>query len=317
MNHPSIDEDFVFVLPQMRAAKGPISDTRRRSLIWQAIGGNVGGKGRGAAQVVVKITSFSSSTQKLAAHLDYISRNGENEVYDRDGNRLSHMNEASGGGHPREAIQLYGSEIATASQMSYEKKGGPRKRVSMNLMLSMPAGTDKTAFELAVGEFLTREYEVFDYLYTFHDDRDHYHAHVVVGLRGEDGRWLNPRKNDLLQWRQSFADSLQRRGIAAKATPSYSQGKAKESYRRDHTELGKRGTRKVKRPAPTYAAAKENEKAAIEQRAQAWKRIGTHYGEIGETELAKDIDAFVAGHFPAGKVRAETARDSGRGGRGR
>ena len=111
--------------------------------------------------------------------------------------------------------------------------------------------------------------------------------------------------------------SLQRRGIAAKATPSYSQGKAKESYRRDHAELGKRGTRKVKRPAPTYAAAKENEKAAIEQRAQAWKRIGTHYGEIGETELAKDIDAFVAGHFPAGKVRAETARDSGRGGRGR
>ena len=157
--------------------------TRRRSLIWQAIGGNAGGKGRGAAQVVVKITSFSSSAQKLAAHLDYISRNGDNEVFDRYGNRFSHMNEASGGGASARGDTALWQEIATASQMSYEKKGGPRKRVSMNLMLSMPAGTDKTAFELAVGEFLTREYEVFDYLYTFHDDRDHYHAHVVVGLR--------------------------------------------------------------------------------------------------------------------------------------
>jgi hypothetical protein len=39
-------------------------------------------------------------------------------------------------------MRLYGSEIATASETPYAKKGGPRSRVSMNLMLSMPAGTD-------------------------------------------------------------------------------------------------------------------------------------------------------------------------------
>ena len=211
------------------------------------------------------------------------------------------MNEASGGAHPREAIQLYGREIATASQASYEKKGQSRKRVSMNLMLSMPAGTDKTAFELAVGEFLSREYEVFDYLYTFHDDRNHYYAYVVVGLCGEDGRWLNPRKNDLLQWRQSFADSLQRRGIAAKATPSYSQGKPKTGYRRDLAELSKRGTRRVPRPAPTYDRAKED--AAIEERRHAWDRIRAHYDEVGDGELAEAIDAFVAEHFAGRKAR--------------
>ena len=44
---------------------------------------------------MLKITSFSSSAQKLAAHLDYISRNGDNEVFDRDGNRFSHLSEAS------------------------------------------------------------------------------------------------------------------------------------------------------------------------------------------------------------------------------
>ena len=31
-------------------------------------------------QVMVKITSFAGSKEGLAAHLDYISRNGKNEV---------------------------------------------------------------------------------------------------------------------------------------------------------------------------------------------------------------------------------------------
>ncbi|MGB5830466.1 MAG: relaxase/mobilization nuclease domain-containing protein [Thiohalocapsa sp.] len=318
MSARSIDDDFVFILPQMRAAKGPISVERRRSLILQAIHGNPhgthGGKGREAPQVMLKITSFSSSAQKLAAHLDYISRNGDNEVFDRYGNRFSHLSAASENADAREAIQLYGRELATASETPYKKKGGARSRVSMNMMLSMPAGTDKTAFELAVGDFLNREYGAFDYVYTFHDDRDHYHAHVVVGLLGSDGRWLNPRKHDIAQWRQSFAESLQGHGIAARATPSYSRGKPKAGYRRDLAETEKRGTRRVPRPAPTYDA--EKEKDAIEKRAQAWTRIATHYRESGEVAAAEQISGFVADSF-SGREAPDRATPSGRGGRGR
>ena len=315
MSARSIDDDFVFILPQMRAAKGPISAAQRRSLILQAIHGTHDGKGKGAPQVMLKITSFSSSAKRLAGHLDYISRNGDNEVFDRYGNRFSHMSAASENADPREALQLYGSEIATASETPTKKKGGPRSRVSMNMMLSMPAGTDKTAFELAVGDFLNREYENFDYLYTFHDDRDHYHAHVVVGLLGSDGRWLNPRKNDIAQWRQSFASRLQGRGIAARATPSYSRGKPKAGYRRDLSEAEKRGTRRVPRPAPTYDAEKEKE--AIEKRRKAWTRIAAHYGGEGDTEVSEGIASYVADNYSSQKAGKDTARPSGRGGRGR
>ena len=319
MKTRSLDEDFLFILPQMRAAKGPISVERRRSLIWQVIHGGPGGKGsakgRAAPQVMLKITSFSSSAEKLAMHLDYISRNGDNEVFDRDGNRFSQLAEAAGGAHPREAIQLYGRELAEASQIKDKKTGRPRSRISMNLMLSMPAGTDKKAFELAVGDFLNKEYADFDYVYAFHDDRDHYHAHVVVGLRGQDGQWLNPRKNDLMQWRQSFASRLQGRGVAARATPSYSQGRCKSGYRRDLAELGKRGTRRVARPAPTYDRAKED--AAIEARRQAWTRIGAHYGEAGDAELANGISTYVAEQFAGSKMRERAPAPRGRGGRGR
>jgi hypothetical protein len=36
-------------------------------------------------QVMVKITSFAGSKEGLAAHLDYIARNGKNEVFDPQG----------------------------------------------------------------------------------------------------------------------------------------------------------------------------------------------------------------------------------------
>ena len=139
MASPSLDEDFVFILPQMRAAKGPISSDQRRSLVFQAIQGGVHGsrKGNGAPQVMLKITSFFSSAQKLAAHLDYISRNGENAVFDRYGNCLSGFDEAGASANSREAVQLYGQEMAVESEAvkqtlpameSLAKAGSPRRR---------------------------------------------------------------------------------------------------------------------------------------------------------------------------------------------
>ena len=134
-------------------------------------------------------------------------------------------------------------------------------------------------------------------------------------MRGADGYWLRPQRSDLLVWRQRFASSLQQRGIAAQATPSYTRGKRKSGYRRDHRELETRGTRRVPRPAPTYDSAKED--AAIAERRQAWSRIAAHYGEIGDAELAEGIVTYVAQHFDGQQRPARTSAPRGRGGRGR
>lgn len=310
-NARSLDEEFEFILPQMRAAKGPISAERRRLLVVQAIAGG----GKGASQVMLKITSFCSSAEHLAAHTDYVSRNGDIEVFDRDGDRLSQFADSENGISRRESIQLYARELLAEQKSQNKKMGRPRTRVSMNLMLSMPPGTDRKGFELAVSEFLSQAYDNFDYFYAFHDDRDHYHAHVVVGLKGKDGRWLNPRKNDITQWRQGFAASLQRRGIAAKATPSYTRGKRKSGYRRDHRELETRGTRRAPRPAPTYDPAKED--AAIEERRQAWTRIEGHYRGAGDALFADSIAEYVAANFTSTRAKERAAPSPSRSGRGR
>ncbi len=57
MASPSLDDDFVLILPQMRRAKGPMSADQRRLLVFQAIQGGVHGsrtgKGSGAPQVTL------------------------------------------------------------------------------------------------------------------------------------------------------------------------------------------------------------------------------------------------------------------------
>jgi hypothetical protein len=286
-------DDYWFVLgPSGRirggGAERPTGSAMRRTLL-DAV--------RRKPQVMVKITSFAKTKEGLTAHLDYISRRGQNDVFDPTGECFSAIGEQVNL-PAREALQHYGRELATgpiAEGAGGTKKGRPRSRVSMNLMLSMPAGTETGAFELAVRDFLGEQFQAHDHLFTFHDDRGHYHAHVVVGLQGHDGRWLNPRKGDLLDWRKHFAASLERHGIAAEATPAYSRGKGRDGYRRDLEELRRRGTRERPSPSPSYEA--ETEERAIRRRAEAWTRIADHYAAAGDQEAADAIRDYVADHY--------------------
>ena len=286
-------DDYWFVLgPSGRIRSGraerPTGSAMRRTLL-DAV--------RRKPQVMVKITSFAKTKEGLAAHLDYISRRGQNDVFDPTGERFSAIGEQVNL-PAREALQHYGRELATgpiAEGAGGTQKGRPRSRVSMNLMLSMPAGTETGAFELAVRDFLGEQFQAHDHLFTFHDDRNHYHAHVVVGLQGHDGRWLNPRKGDLLAWRKYFAASLERHGIAAEATPAYSRGKGRDGYRRDLEELRRRGTRERPDPSPSYDH--EIEARAIERRAHAWSRIAAHYAADGDREAFEAIRDYVTDRY--------------------
>ena len=291
----SLFDDYWFVLARTGRARGaPAPAARfdapavRRSLL-NAV--------RRKPQVMVKITSFARSRQGLAAHLDYISRNGQNEVFDPSGDAFSAIGTEMGLS-ARDALQHYGRELATGpigDASDKKKKGRPRSRVSMNLMLSMPAGTETGAFELAVRDFLAEQFQAHDRVFTFHDDRGHYHAHVVIGHQGQDGRWLNPRKQDLLAWRENFAASLERHGVPAEATPAYSRGKGKDGYRRDLEELSRRGTRERPDPSPSFDA--ETEERAIRRRAEAWSRIADHYAAAGDREAADAIRDYIADHY--------------------
>ncbi|MDN8001414.1 hypothetical protein QZN00_30240 [Burkholderia multivorans] len=63
-----------------------------------------------------------------------------------------------------------------------------------------------------------------DYVFAAHDDEAHPHVHLIVLAHGRDSRRLNPRKADLQQWRERFAQELRDRGVEANATPRRTRG---------------------------------------------------------------------------------------------
>ena len=301
----TFEEDFNFVFAKTGKARAP-----RSSRPATRAGGGSGGKRtltpdaqrrallsvtKRKPQVMVKITSFGKNKNNVADHLDYISRKGEIEVFDNRGDELSSLAERSDR-EPRDALDDFAQRLSDPpGEDDQAVKRRPRDRVTMNLMLSMPPGTDTGAFELAVRDFLQDTFPQNDHVFAFHDDRNHYHAHIAVSLQGADGSWLNPRKRDLQEWRESFAEALEHRGIAADATPAYSRGRAKGGYRRDLDETRKRNTNRKPKVSPTFDA--EAEGAAIQRRAAAWSRIGDHYANAGDREAAQAIKEYVADRF--------------------
>lgn len=298
----SFDDDFNFVFAKTGKARAPrtgrgstAAGGGKWALSPQAQRRVLLGVTKRKPQVMVKITSFGKSQKAVADHLEYISRKGEKEVFDNQGDELHSIAERSGR-EPRECLDDLAERLSESPGADGQAvKRRPRERVTMNLMLSMPEGTDTGAFELAVRDFLQDTFTQNDHVFAFHDDQKHYHAHIAVSLQGADGSWLNPRKRDLQEWRESFAAALERKGIEAEATPAYSRGRGKGSYRRDLHEAGKRGTRRRPDPSPSYDA--DMEAGAIQKRAAAWSRIGDHYARAGDKEAAQAIREYVADRF--------------------
>lgn len=162
-------------------------------------------------QVVFKISSFSRSRTALGKTVNYNARKGAITLFDNMDSPLK-----TDGNTP-----LYHD---FANEVQWLNVGQHKtKRLTMNFVLSLSEGTPKPQFEAATRDFLASHFGKQPYIYTFHDDTDHYHAHVVAGLRNYDGERIITDKSQLLAWRQGFADALRQQGLEAEATTRFIQ----------------------------------------------------------------------------------------------
>ena len=168
-----------------------------------------------APEVMVKITNRASSVQGMGAvrrHLRYISRSGQVELEDQDGQIIVG---ADALGDLADAWQLGGWGIPEKSA----------RREVFNILLSMPPGTERRAVRDAARDFASLEFgDGRAYVFAAHDDEAHPHVHLSVQVRGPDGRRLNPRKRDLQRWREQFAEQLRAHGVEANATSRLTRG---------------------------------------------------------------------------------------------
>lgn len=196
------------------ALDSPVKPKRNRVRDIDAAKAKIRRTVRKAPEVLVKVSGGVKGAQHLKSHMDYITRNGRIEAENERG----------------ELIQTR-EQLREEHRHWIEQLGKPRKneRDTLNLVLSMPAGTDPEAVRRAARDFAKEQFSNHQYLMALHckeNDKDtkNPHVHLTVKTRGLDGERLHPRKADLQEWRESFAEKMRQQGYEAEATPRRSRG---------------------------------------------------------------------------------------------
>ncbi|HBP32129.1 MAG TPA: traS protein [Advenella kashmirensis] len=181
-------------------------------------------------EVMVKIPPRKGKTSGLRAvrnHLDYISRNGKLDLEDQDGFVYSGKK------------QIHDGISSAWKALGVPEKS--RKREAINLVLSMPPGTNAEAVKAAAREFAHDQFGEHQYAFVQHLDEKHPHVHLCVMMKNEFGRRMDPRKSDLFEWRLRFAEKLREQGVECAATRRVHRGKTQKSEYSSLRHMRQRG----------------------------------------------------------------------------
>ena len=159
-------------------------------------------------QAVLKVISWAHDAKSVGDTLSYISREGDLELEDPQGNKLNAE-------EVKERLAEWSQDFDTWKK---------RSRESMHMMFSSPQGSDSKAVMEATRDFTRSTFANYDYLMAPHDDTDNPHVHVVVKTRGYDLTKLHPGPNDLREWRDHYARCLRDHGVQVEASPRLMRG---------------------------------------------------------------------------------------------
>ena len=187
-------------------------------------------------EVMIKIPKRRSGNSKgmqgIRNHLDYISRNGKTEVETNFGEKLKNKTDL------KKHLDTWRDTFGIADKTKH--------REALNIVLSMPAGTPPQAVKNAAREFAAEQFAGHEYAFALHTDTDnpnepaHPHVHLCVLMRDQWGERINPRKNDLFQWRIRFAEKLRDEGIQCAATRRHHRGKTTKAHNGTVLSIDKR-----------------------------------------------------------------------------
>ncbi|MGH7223106.1 MAG: relaxase/mobilization nuclease domain-containing protein, partial [Gemmataceae bacterium] len=261
--------------------------------------GKIGRVIRRRPEVMVKVTGSARGLRSLKEHLAYITRNGKIDGERESGERIE------------------GSQEVRDLAEEWWAEGTDRRakaRDTINLILSMPPGTDPQAVAEAARAFA---HKIFggqhDYLLAHHNhDSDpkrpeNPHAHLTVKTRGHQGQWLNPRKADLQAWREAFAAELRARDVFAEATPRRARGVVRKGKRQAIRHMDARRASRITEwklmqaiktaaahkdepgPAPWVKATQERQRKVR----RAWYILAAAFEQAGQPAVAQVIKQFV------------------------
>lgn len=229
---PTGSHDIDFLVSGRRACTGRLLPAQRRAQLHRIFV-------QRAPEVMVKVSGGGKMAAHVKAHMDYITRNGQLEAVNDQGERVSGKDDVK---------DLFDSWDLDAGD------GQGKKRQAFNIVLSMPTGTDSNGLFKAVQNFAREEFfGQHQYLMVLHTPETdphknappHPHVHLVVKAEGFDSKRLYIRKSTLEHWRTALAERLREQGIEANATPRDLRGQTRKSKKPGVYFAEKRGTSTV------------------------------------------------------------------------
>jgi type IV secretion system T-DNA border endonuclease VirD2 len=180
-------------------------------------------------EVMVKVTGFTHDFKHFKTHLNYITRNATLELEDGQGSIYFASEDI------QHLVQYWQSNHWEA------KTHKDKTRITANLVLSMPYGTDAVVLKDAIRSFAQKTFADYRYVMALHQDTDNPHVHLTVQSCGFNGNRLQIKRGDPQQWREAFADELDKRGIDAEATPRAVRGIVFKSISQTIRQMKDRG----------------------------------------------------------------------------
>lgn len=251
-------------------------------------------------EVMVKVTGSARGFRSLKEHLAYITRNGKIEG-EREGDELI-----------RGAASVQSLAVEWWGDCGIDRP--TRARDTINVILSMPPGTDPQAVAEAARAFAHETFGgKYDYLLAHHNhDSDpkrpeNPHAHLTIKTRGHDGQRLDPHKDDLQAWREGFAEQLRMRNVEAEATPRRARGVVRKGERQAIHHMNVRRASRISRwkieqalkavthgqppgQTPWTTATRERQRKVR----RAWGQLAIALEDAGQPALAKEVRQFLA-----------------------
>jgi hypothetical protein len=256
----------------------------------------MGASGRGAKEVLVKISGGGRDADGVQAHFEYIDRHGKLDIETDHGEVLHGKTAAT------ELINDWALDYGAVPGAPHSRNrvgtDGKRRqpRQAFNIVLSMPAGTPPQKVLQAVKKFAREEFaHQHRYAMALHAEEKekhgmHPHVHLVVKAEHEyDGSRLNPRKTDLQRWRERFAEYLTELGVAATATRREDRGFVKTHKKTPIYRAVRREQKKPRAAGVTNLYMDAGDSVFMRKKLEAIKRELRRAGKVSDRDAYRSL----------------------------
>lgn len=272
---------------------------------------------RRVPEVMIKVSGGARTVRGVAQHLDYIGREGREDVQTDDGERLR------GRGFERALLDDWDLDLEAHRRHTERAIAAGRKppKLVHNVVFSMPKGTLPEKVLRAVEIFARERFALkHRYAMALHIDQGHPHVHMVIKAVSEQGQRLYIRPHTLRDWRRDFAQRLRDLGVEANATERAVRGETRTTkrdgihrtmLRGDSTHMRARAEAAARelaagglKPDPGKRVLLETREAVLD----GWRGLADILERDGNPQLAGTVRRFAQSMPPPLTEKERTAR---------